>query len=39
LSQLEIGDDAKPPGGVSAQELRAYLDELVRRLSVAAYPE
>ena len=39
LSQLEIGDDAEPPGGVSAQELRAYLDELIRRLSDAAYPD
>jgi predicted nucleotidyltransferase component of viral defense system len=39
LSQLEIGDDALPPGGVSAHELRAYLDNLVQRLSNAAYPE
>jgi hypothetical protein len=28
-----------PPGGVSAHELRAYLDNLVQRLSNAAYPE
>jgi predicted nucleotidyltransferase component of viral defense system len=39
LSQLEIGEDASPPGGVSADELRGYLDELVRRLSEVAYPE
>jgi hypothetical protein len=38
LSQLEIGDDATPPGGVSAGELRAYLADLVRRLTAAAYP-
>ncbi len=39
LSQLEIGDDASPPGGVSADELRAYLEGLVQRLSTAAFPE
>jgi len=39
LSQLEIGDDASPPGGVSAADLRAYLEDLVQRLSVAAFPE
>lgn len=38
LSQLEIGDDAAPPGGVSASELRAYLHDLVARLSRAAFP-
>jgi len=38
LSQLEIGEDASPPGGVSAEELREYLDDLARRLSEAAYP-
>ena len=32
LSQLEIGEDASPPGGVSAKELRQYLDKLVNRL-------
>lgn len=39
LSQLEIGDDASPPGDVSADELRSYLENLVQRLSGAAYPE
>jgi len=39
LSQLEIGVDASPPGGVSADELRTYLEDLVQRLSNAAYPE
>jgi len=38
LSQLEIGEDASPPGDVSAEELREYLDNLVRRLSEVAYP-
>lgn len=39
LSQLEIGEDATPPGGVSAGELRAYLEDLVQRLSIAAFPK
>ncbi len=39
LSQLEIGEDASPPGGVSAEELREYLDELVQRLTELAYPD
>ena len=39
LSQLEIGEDASPPGGVSADELREYLDELVQRLTKFAYPD
>lgn len=39
LSQLDIGEDASPPGGVSADELRSYLDDLVQRLSEAAFPE
>ena len=38
MSQLEIGEDASPPGGLSPQELREYLDDLVRRLSEMAYP-
>jgi hypothetical protein len=39
LSQLEIGEDASPPGGVSADELREYLDELIQRLTELAYPD
>jgi hypothetical protein len=39
LSELEIGDDASPPGGVTVDELRTYLQELRRRLTVLAYPE
>ena len=38
LSQLEIGEDASPPGDVSSEDLREYLDDLVQRLSEAAYP-
>jgi hypothetical protein len=38
LSQLEIGEDASPPGDVLPEDLREYLDDLVRRLSEAAYP-
>ncbi len=38
LSQIEIGDDAVPPGGVSARELRQYLDELKGRLAALAFP-
>ena len=38
LSQVEIGDDARPPGGVTAAELREYLGNLIRRLTVLAYP-
>ena len=39
LSQLEIGEDASPPGGVPADELREYLDELIQRLTELAYPD
>lgn len=38
LAQLEIGDDASPPAGVSVRELRSYLEELVQRLTAVAYP-
>jgi hypothetical protein len=37
LSELEIGEDAEPPGA-SARELREYLDDLVRRLTRRAFP-
>lgn len=37
LSEIEIGQDAEPPG-VSADELRTYLDELVQRLTRLAFP-
>lgn len=38
LSQIEVGDDAQPPGGVSASELRDYLKQLVSRLTRIAFP-
>lgn len=38
LSQVTIGDDASPPGGVSVPELREYLRNLVSRLARLAYP-
>lgn len=39
LSQIEIGDDASPPGGVSANELQSFLESLIRRLTAMAYPD
>ncbi len=38
LSEVAIGDDARLPGNVSVPELRAYLTDLVGRLSQRAYP-
>jgi hypothetical protein len=38
LSQIEIGEDAVPPGGVTAAELRLYLRDLERRLTALALP-
>ncbi len=39
LSQVEIGEDALPPGGLSASELREYLRDLQARLARLAFPE
>jgi hypothetical protein len=39
LSGMHIGEDAPIPGGAPAGELRAYVDDLIRRLSKLAYPE
>jgi hypothetical protein len=39
LSQIEIGDDASPPGGVTAADLRSYLETLVQRLTAVAFPK
>ena len=39
LSQIEIGEDTVPPGGVSAEELRKYLADLTRRLTRLAFPK
>jgi Nucleotidyl transferase AbiEii toxin, Type IV TA system len=38
LSSLSIGDDAHLPQGVTAQELKLYLQTLVERLSKKAFP-
>ncbi len=39
LSQIKMGDDLIAPGGVSVEELRRYLDDLIARLSRMAFPE
>jgi hypothetical protein len=39
LSQITLGDDLIPPGGISVQELREYLEGLVGRLSRLAFPK
>ncbi|MGE0104920.1 MAG: nucleotidyl transferase AbiEii/AbiGii toxin family protein [Blastocatellales bacterium] len=39
LSQIKLGEDLIPPGGVSREELRIYLDELINRLTNLAYPQ
>lgn len=38
LSQIRLGPDLAPPGGISRMELQQYLDELVKRLARLAYP-
>jgi len=38
LSEIEIGDDATPPVGVSVIELRSYVKGLIQRLTEIAYP-
>jgi hypothetical protein len=38
LSQIKLGDDLVPPGGVTADELRYYLQGLISRLANLAYP-
>ncbi len=39
LSEIELGDDAQPPGGVSIEELRAFLRQLQKEMSRLAFPE
>lgn len=39
LSQITLGDDLVPPGGISVEELRKYLDGLIARLSRLAFPK
>lgn len=38
LSQIELGDDLTPPGGVSVEELRQYLANVIARLTRLAHP-
>jgi hypothetical protein len=38
LSELRIGDDARIPGGLSAEELRTALESLIHRLTRLAAP-
>ena len=38
LSEIQIGEDARIPGGVSVPELRAFIAGLVTRLTPLAYP-
>jgi hypothetical protein len=39
LSQITLGDDLVPPGGISLVELRTYLNDLIARLSKLAFPK
>ena len=39
LSQITLGEDLRPPGGISVAELRGYLNNLIARLSRLAFPE
>ncbi len=38
LSQIHLGPDLTPAGGISRAELQQYLDDLVRRLARIAFP-
>lgn len=38
LSEIQIGDDAEPPGGVSVEELRAFMRQLKKDMSELAFP-
>jgi hypothetical protein len=39
LSQIELGNDLVPPGGVSLKDLRAYLEDLISRLTKMAFTD
>ena len=39
LSQITLGDDLVPPGGIDVDELRKYLNSLIARLSRLAFPK
>ncbi len=38
LSQIGIGEDARIPGSLSIAEVRAFIADLVRRLTRLAFP-
>ena len=38
LSQVQIGDDARIPGGVTPEELRRFIADLIARLTHIAFP-
>lgn len=38
LSQITLGGDVVPPGGIAVEELQKYLNDLVARLSRLAFP-
>lgn len=39
LEQIELGADLIPPGDVSREELRNYLDDLIARLAMMSFPQ
>jgi hypothetical protein len=39
LSEIKLGDDLVPPGGISVEVLRSYLKDLAARLARSAFPE
>ena len=38
LSEIEFGDDLLPPGDISVDDLRSYLNELIERLVQQTHP-
>ena len=38
LSEMEVADSVKLPGGVSPAEMRIFINDLIRRLRLAALP-
>lgn len=39
LSQIKLGKDLTPPGKISVEELRKFLDDLIARLTRLAFPQ
>jgi hypothetical protein len=39
LSQITLGEDARIPGGLAVEELRAFVGDLIARLTRLAFPE